>query len=179
LVQLSSSFVTALRQILTETHREEIPILYTRAISWCEENGLYDAALTYAECIDDKSKLVELMETYALEAIRQNRVLDIIGQINRIDRELMASSPVLSLLYSWRSLLSFDFETGKNWLDKASELLEALSPDSKLKPFENEIWALIAAAKSLIAAAECDTNKSLELTRQTMRLLSDENNFIT
>jgi len=120
-------FVTALRQILTETHREEIPILYTRAISWCEENGLYDAALTYAECIDDKSKLVELMETYALETIRQNRVLDIIGQINRIDRELMASSPVLSLLYSWRSLLSFDFETGKNWLDKASELLEALS----------------------------------------------------
>ena len=170
-------FVTALRQILTETHREEIPILYTRAISWCEENGLYDAALTYAECIDDRSKQVELMETYALGAIRQNRVLDIIGQINRIDRKLMASSPLLSLLYSWWSLLSFDFETGENWLDKASELLEALSSDSKLKPFENEIWALIAAAKSLIAAAECDTNKSLELTRQTMRLLSDENNF--
>jgi len=65
----------------------------------------------------------------------------------------------------------------KNWLDKASELLEALSPDSKLKPFENEIWALIAAAKSLIAAVECDMNKSLELTRQAMHLLSDENNF--
>jgi len=43
----------------------------------------------------------------------------------------------------------------------------------KIETFENEIWALIAAAKSLIAAAECDTNKSLELTRQTMRLLSD------
>ena len=39
-------FVTALRQILTENYREEIPILYTRAISWCDQHGLYDVALT-------------------------------------------------------------------------------------------------------------------------------------
>lgn len=52
----SPSFVAALRQILTENYREEIPILYSRAISWCDQHDLYDAALTYAEFIGDKSK---------------------------------------------------------------------------------------------------------------------------
>lgn len=171
-------FVTALRQILTENYREEIPILYTRAISWCDQHGLYDVALTYAEIIGDKSRMVELLEKYSFEAIKQNRVMDIIGQVNRMDQELLASSPVLSLVYSWRFLLSFDFDTGVIWLDKASKLMETLAPDSRLKPVENEIWGLIAAGKSIIAAAQFNKNKALELSRQTLRLLSEENDFV-
>ncbi|MHB8134949.1 MAG: LuxR C-terminal-related transcriptional regulator [Anaerolineaceae bacterium] len=170
-------FVTALRQILTEKYREEITILYSRAISWCEQHNLYDAALTYAEFIGDKSRMVELLEKYSFEAIQQNRIMDIIGQVSRTDQELLASSPVLSLVYSWRYLLSFDFDTGEIWLDKASKLMETLDPDSRLKPIENEIWGLLAAGKSIIAAAQCDMNKALELSRQTLRLLPEENDF--
>ncbi len=170
-------FVTALRQILTENYPEEIPILYSRAISWCDQHGLYDAALSYAEIIDDKSRMVELLEKYSFEAIKQSRVMDILSEINRIEQELLASSPVLSLVYSWRFLLSLDFDTGEIWLDKASKLMETLDPDSRLKPVENEIWGLIAAGKSIIAAAKFDMNKALELSRQTLRLLSDENDF--
>jgi LuxR family maltose regulon positive regulatory protein len=170
-------FVTALRQIFAETYREEIPILYSRAISWCEQHDLYDAALTYAETIGDKSRMVELLEKYSFEAIKQNRIMDVIGQVNRTDQELIASSPVLSLVYSWRYLLSFDIDTGEIWLDKASKLMETLDPDSRLKPFENEIWGLLAAGKSIIAATQYDMNKALELSRQTLRLLPEENDF--
>jgi len=171
-------FVTALRQILEENYREEITILYSRAISWCEQHDLYDAALTYAETIGDKSRMVELLEKYSFEAIKQNRIMDVIGQVNRTDQELIASSPVLSLVYSWRYLLSFDIDTGEIWLDKASKLMETLDPDSRLKPFENEIWGLLAAGKSIIAAAQFNKNKALELSRQTLRLLSEENDFV-
>ena len=170
-------FVTALRQILEENYREEITILYSRAISWCEQHDLYDAALTYAETIGDKSRMVELLEKYSFEAIKQNRIMDVIGQVNRTDQELIASSPVLSLVYSWRYLLSFDIDTGEIWLDKASKLMETLDPDSRLKPFENEIWGLLAAGKSIIAATQYDMNKALELSRQTLRLLPEENDF--
>ena len=138
---------------------------------------MYDAALTYAETIGDKSRMVELLEKYSFEAIRQNSILDIIGQVNRMDQELLSSSPVLSLVYSWRFLLSFDFDSGEIWLDKASKLMETLDPDSRLKPVENEIWGLIAAGKSIIVAAQGDMNKALELSRQTLRLLSEENDF--
>ncbi|MGB4596001.1 MAG: LuxR C-terminal-related transcriptional regulator [Anaerolineaceae bacterium] len=170
-------FVTALRQILTENFREEIPNLYSRALRWCDQHGLYDAALTYAEFIGDKPKTVELLEKYSFEAIKQNGIMDIIGRINRIDQELLASSPVLSLFYSWRFLLSFDIDTGQIWLDKASKLMETMEPDSRLKPVENEIWGMIAAEKSIIAAAQFDMNKALELSKQTLRLLSEENDF--
>ena len=156
-------FVTALRQILEENYREEITILYSRAISWCEQHDLYDAALTYAETIGDKSRMVELLEKYSFEAIKQNRIMDVIGQVNRTDQELIASSPVLSLVYSWRYLLSFDIDTGEIWLDKASKLMETMDTDSRLKPFENEIWGLLAAGKSIIAATQYDMNKALEL----------------
>lgn len=121
--------------------------------------------------------MVELLEKYSFEAIKQNRIMDVIGQVNRTDQELIASSPVLSLVYSWRYLLSFDIDTGEIWLDKASKLMETLNPDSRLKPVENEICGLIAAGKSIIAAAQFDMNKALELSRQTLRLLPEENDF--
>jgi len=84
----------------------------------------------------------------------------------------------LSLVYSWRFFLSFDFDTGVIWLDKASKLMETLAPDSRLKPVENEIWGLIAAGKSIINAAQFNKNKALELSRQALRLLSEENDFV-
>ena len=170
-------FAAALRQILAENYQGEIPVLYSRAVSWCDQHGLYKAAITYAESLGDKPKMVDLLEKYSFEAIKRNRILEIISRINRMDEDILASSPVLCLVYSWKCLFASDIDTGEIWINKASKLMETLDPDSRLKPVENEIWGLIAAGKSIIAATQCDMNKALELSRQTLHLLSEENDF--
>lgn len=172
-----SLFSGALRHLLAETYPDEVPVLYARAVEWCDQNGLFNAAFTYATILNDHSRLIDLLEKNSIEAVKQNRILDIFGLIQRTDESLLASSPILSLIYSWGCLFSFDVDSGEIWLGRTIELMQHLKPDSNTKSIETLIWGLIAAGQSILAATHGDMKQALEQSMRALRLLPEENDF--
>ncbi|MEN6408372.1 MAG: LuxR C-terminal-related transcriptional regulator [Anaerolineaceae bacterium] len=172
-----SLFGDALRHLLTETYPDEVPVLYSRAVDWCDQNGFFNAALTYATILNDRARLIDLLEKYSIEAVNHNQILDIFGLIQRTDENLLASSPILSLIYSWGCLLYFDIDAGEIWLNRTIELMEHSGVDSNSKSIESLMWGLIAAEQSILASANGDMKTALEQSMRALSLLPEENDF--
>lgn len=172
-----SLFSGALQHLLKERYADEIPTLYNRASEWCEQHGFFEEALNYAEKADNPKRIVSLLEKYAINAVMQNRGLEIIGSIRRIDKSILGSSPWLSLIYSWRCLFSFELEVGKIWLEKACELGETTGTSAVPKSLENIFWGLIALEQSILKAADGENEAAMAHAKQAASLLPPENDF--
>lgn len=170
-------FSQALRGLLEEKQPSEIPGLYNRAVDWCDRNGHYEEALVYAGKAGDQARYLSLLEKYSLISINKGSILDTLGWINRTDRDWIATSPLLCLLYSWGLMLSFELEESSNWLEKARQQLSSGNLNEILVLFENDLWRLIHAGQSMLYALQGDIDRALDLSSQAMQLLPEESGF--
>ena len=172
-----SLFAESLQHLLTERYPEEVQTLRLRASEWCDQNNLPDAALRYAISANDEERVIDLLEKYALDAIRQNRFMDIISWSRQVDERYLTSSALLSMINSWRYILAFDLDAGRFWLDKSVHLMGSFPLSERITSNADAIWGLIAAGQSIQAAMQGDMNQSLEKAAQALSLLPSENDF--
>ena len=170
-------FRDALQRLLNERHPEAIAPLHIRASEWCDENGLYEEALSHALVVKDYPRTVDLLMKYALLTIQHGNILDLLRWIKKIPTELIESSPLLCLVYSWDLILSLDLENGKEWLNKASALLDGTIETDLEKRVEPDLRGGILAVRSILAAGSGDGELAISLSRQALDLLSKENSF--
>lgn len=172
-----SLFAGTLRHLLAEQYPKEIPTLYKRASEWCDQNGYFEEALSYANKTNEPSQIIFLLEKYSVEAITQNRIFDILGRIRRTDETLLASSPILSLIYSWGCLFTLDMDSSEIWLEKARDLMTGVDHIRWTKPVEDAFWGLIAAGQSILEAAHGENDKAMALSKQALSLLPEGNDY--
>jgi LuxR family maltose regulon positive regulatory protein len=170
-------FSEALRHLLMDKYPAEITHLHLLASEWCDQNGMRDEALSYCQRAGDDSRLVQLLEKYSIEAISSSHSLDIFSYIHRSGDRLIATSPILSLVYAWGLILSLDIDGSILWLDRARTLLSQPESQQRYLPIENELWGILAAAESILAAARGDNDRAIEHSRQALRLLPEENSY--
>ncbi len=172
-----SLFAGALQHLLKEQYPDEISSLFERASEWCDQNGYPEEALSYAGKADNPQRTVTLLEKYAMEAVSQNRILEILRRIQRIDTSLLESSPFLSLIYSWGCLFSFDMDSGEIWLEKARKMIASSDLGSVPEYAENSFWGMVALEQSILKAASGENEEAMEYAKQAACLLPAENDF--
>lgn len=170
-------FSQALRSLLKEKLASEIPALYTRASEWCDQNGLFEEALTYANETKDQARYISLLEKYSLFAIGNGSILDTLSWVKRINENLIATSSLLSLIFSWGLMMAVELDSSEIWLEKAKDLLTIGKISEILNPFENDLWGLIYAAQSMLSALRGNIDQALTFSTQAMQLLPEENSF--
>lgn len=170
-------FTETLRRRLSELHPEMIASLHTRASEWCSQNGYFEEALNHALAAGENERIIALLKKYALQAIRKGDVLDLLRWIKKIPLELIESSPLLCLVYSWDLILSLELENGALWLDRAVRLLDDPACAVTDKELVQEIRGSILALNSVLAASNGDGEHAIEFSRQALELLPPENSF--
>ncbi|NMC11847.1 MAG: hypothetical protein GYA34_03080 [Chloroflexi bacterium] len=169
-------FTNALRHLLNEKHPGEVSNLYIRASEWFHRNGLAQEALSYAEASGDKRRMISLLETYAL--LEKNRgILDFSGWIKKIGEELVSTSPILCIIYSWTLMVSFELDSSEIWMERAKKLLGKRGNNPKNIPEEDSLWGLVYAAQSTLAVLRGNTNEAFELSKKALNLLAEENSL--
>ena len=169
-------FAEALRHLLFEQYPNEKEALLTRASEWCNQNGLFEEALTYAQHSNDALYL-SLLEDYSINAIKSGEIMELYSWIRRTNDELLIQSPLLCLMYSWGLLMSFEVDSGEIWMERACNILDNHNIDPTLFPFENELWGLIYEIQSILAAVRGNNSSAIELSKKAINLLPEENSF--
>lgn len=172
-----SLFAEALRHLFNERHPGEASQIYLRASEWCDQNNLPEEALNYAAAAGDGDRIVMLLEKYTLRAIHQNRFLDILGRVRQTDEKLLETSALLSMIYSWECVLSFDLEAGERWLINASQLMKDPVKSANFKEDEEFVGGLITSCQSTLAAFRGEMNDAMELAARALNVLLPENDF--
>ena len=170
-------FNEALRRLMAEQHPELIASLHARASLWCDQNGMYEEALIHALATNDLESTVELIKKYAILTINHGNVMDLLRWIKKIPVELIEASPLLCLVYSWDLILSLDMENSEVWANKASRLLDDHKTGLVESDYESDMRGGILAVRSILTAINGDGEKAIELSRQALELLPEENSF--
>ena len=170
-------FSETLRRRLSELHPEMIASLHARASDWCSQNGYFEEALNHALATGENERIINLLKKYAFQAIRKGDVLDLLRWIKKIPLDLIESSPLLCLVYSWDLILSLELENGALWLERAVLLLDDPNRAVMDKDLEQQIRGSILALNSVLAASNGEGEKAIEYSRQALELLPPENSF--
>jgi LuxR family maltose regulon positive regulatory protein len=170
-------FSQALRNLLLEKHPTEVPVLYSRASQWCDQNGMFEEALAYSSHADDKQQYLTLVEKYSIFAVNKGNILDTLAWIKRTDQNLIETSPLLCLIYAWGLMIRFELNLSEYWLEKTRDLL-ANEPVSKvLLPYKNDLLGLVFAAQSMLSIMRGDIEQALVFSTQALQILPEENSF--
>lgn len=95
-------FQEMLRSELERTEPELIPDLHRRAASWCERNGLPEAAIEHASASGDADQVARLVVQFTLPYYRSGRVATVERWLGRFDEpELLARYPAVAAFGAW------------------------------------------------------------------------------
>lgn len=169
-------FAEALRNLLAEKYPAEIPALHVRISKWCDHNDMSIEALQHALAGKDYQLTLSLLEKYSLQAMTQGNILDLLQWIEKVPIELIENSPLLCLIYSWGLVLSFDLDSSAKWVEKASRLLAEDKVQVKTD-LSQQLRGGILAVQSILAAAHGEGERAIELSKQALELLPEENSF--
>ncbi|MEN6392470.1 MAG: LuxR C-terminal-related transcriptional regulator [Anaerolineaceae bacterium] len=170
-------FAETLRHLVKENFPEEIPELNARASEWCDQNSLFQEALSYAVASGDETRLLKLLEKYTFR--ENNRVvLDFTGWIKKLSEDILSTSPILCIIYSLGLMMSFELNTSEIWMEKAINLLSQAEEVNKNAPAQNDLWGLIYAAQSTLAVLRGDTDQAFDFSKKALGLLPEENSFV-
>ncbi len=94
-------FAQFLRMHLQEEYPDEVPGLYTRAMTWCAENDLLPEAIGYALEAKDFDRAAGWIEQIAPEAISRQGAGPLLRWIAAIPEEIIITRPMLCLMHAW------------------------------------------------------------------------------
>jgi LuxR family maltose regulon positive regulatory protein len=171
-------FAEALHRLLKEKNPEQISTLFNRASEWCDQNGYYDEALSYARSSRNDVLELTLLEKYSAHAVQSGRFLVIFTWIKRTDEKLLSQSPLLCLMCAWGLLMSFDLDLGEVWLNKARMMLNQSHSRFQIVSIEKELREALYITESLYAAINGENEKALDYSRKVISLLPEENGFV-
>ncbi|MBN1535690.1 MAG: hypothetical protein JW908_03075 [Anaerolineales bacterium] len=169
-------FAETLRHLLNEKYPEEVSELYIRASEWCDKNGLYQQALSYAYASGDRSRFIALLEKYAIND-KNRGVMDFMSWIRKIDEDVVSKNPTLCIIYAWGLMMSFELDSSEIWMEKAKNLLDKKSDSGEQIPNEDTLWGLTFSAQSTLAVLRGDTDEAFNYSKKAITLLSEENSL--
>jgi len=172
-------FVDTLHHRLERLKPELIPELHHRASVWYESNNLPDEALGHALAGGDYERLIHLLEQTGWPMLMQGEVSLLLECLDALPNEMIRSRPRLSIFYAWALLRGIRFEDVESRLDDAEQRLSLNDTENKApesaKPQVRDMLGTVAALRASLAANTGDVPRSIELSRQALEYLSEDN----
>ena len=167
-------FAEVLQSRLEQEQPILLPALHLRACRWFQRNGEMGPAIRHALLSNHADLSAELVELYWRETDRNYQPTRWLEKADRLPVDAFEKRPVLNLGMGWALLDTGQIDRGATFVEKAAEMLDSAEPlvVSDRDTYEM-LPALIASARSYIAQATGDFEKTEEQARLTLDLLPD------
>jgi len=160
-------FSELLSQRLRQTFPDLEPLLHGRASLWCEQNGLMMEAIDHALAAGDQERAALILEGISEAVMLSSEVATFYRWVEMLPDEIVHSRPLLCIYQAMAQLLSArSLEVAEAHL----KIAEAADPNAV---FSGELLTI----RGLIAAYQGKTDESLELGRQALERLPQDNLF--
>jgi LuxR family maltose regulon positive regulatory protein len=156
-------FSDLLQQRLHKTWPDLVHSLHSRASLWYVANGDVSSAIDHALAAEDFDRAADLIEKIAESTLMHGETTTLLRWSDALPTEAICARPILCMLDAWTLLLS-----GRP-LDVVEARLAAAEPYSERIPGQ------IPALRSLLAAYQVRLNDALQLARQALVELPEEN----
>ncbi|MFL6085696.1 MAG: protein kinase domain-containing protein [Mycobacterium sp.] len=98
-------FAEFLRRRLERDHPDRIAHLHDAASTWYADHGYLSEAVDHALASDDPLRAVDLVEQDETRLLEQSKMTTLLGIINKLPSQLVASRPRLQLTLGWAHIL--------------------------------------------------------------------------
>jgi LuxR family maltose regulon positive regulatory protein len=138
-------FRDLLRYELNRLEPELVPVLHLHAASWCEQNGMPDAAIEHASEAADDEEVARLVGKFALPFYRSGRVVTVEGWLRRFDEgDVLLRYPAVAGFGAFvHALRGRPEQADRYWYALEHSEFKGAMPDGSPSP---ESWAAIVRA---------------------------------
>jgi LuxR family transcriptional regulator, maltose regulon positive regulatory protein len=167
-------FAELLRARLRQLYPEQVPSLYLRAASWCEQHGFIHEAITYALAGHEWERAATWLEQHALHFLTRGEMATLVHWIALLPEETARRRPRLSLELAW--LLTY-----ANRLDEVEPLLRGVEsatadadqerPGASLAAEGQVMRASALLVRAYLALATANPCRALALAQEVGQLL--------
>jgi LuxR family maltose regulon positive regulatory protein len=153
---------------LQHAQPDQIEILNQKASIWFEEQGYPDEAIDHALSAGDHTRAMDLIETEAESRFKRSEASTILRWIEVIPDEMVASRPSLGLIHAWALMVR----------GGPVEIVERRLESVEKSPVDDQQLGSAAALRAFLASFKGDARRSLEFSREALRLLPEEDLFL-
>jgi LuxR family maltose regulon positive regulatory protein len=161
-------FADSLRVCLEQAWPERVPDYRRRASEWYEEHGYLSEAIAHALSADDWERAACLIERAAEPTLMRSEFTTFLSWVEALPEEAARAHPLLHVYHTGIQLMNgLPLQVAEARLQAAM----AVEPS-------RAVSAAVVTFQTLIAAYRGDTRQSIELSRQALALLAEENLFL-
>jgi LuxR family maltose regulon positive regulatory protein len=170
-------FADVLRARLHGEEPDLVPALHGRASDWYELNGFPEDAVRHAVAGGDFDRAVHLIERQ-LPAIRRNRQdALLLGWLNALPDDVVRASPVLSVFYGWKLLVSGDLDAVEARLDDAERALAVADADARDNEELRALPMTLAIYRASLAQARGDVTATAVHAQRALEMADPDDHF--
>lgn len=176
-------FADFLRHIEDETEAALVPVLHRRAAAWFVEHGNLEEAFRHALATGDEDWAAGVIEKNSSALIKTGDLHSLIHWIEQLPIPAVRQRPLLSLVYVWGLIASYQLDQAKSWLDDLEYTLEeeepreaqALPPGHPAHPRQVKGW--VAMTRYNLALVSGDLQKAAAYSEMALKFLDEDNLF--
>lgn len=161
-------FADSLRVCLAQAWPDQVPEYHRRASRWYEQHGFLNEAIEHALSADDLDRAARLIEQAAEPTLMRSEFTTFLSWVEALPEEVTRAYPLLHVYHTGIQLMN-----GLPLQVAEARLKGAMAVESS-----RAVSAAVATFQTLIAAYRGDTRQSVELSRQALALLAEENLFL-
>lgn len=151
-------FLDFLRAQLARRMPKELPTLYLRAAEWFSEQRLWAEAVRHAIDADRMDLAAEWLEQCAIDELRNSRVRNFLGWIQKLPPEAVRLRPRLRIALIWALILTVQTDEAQALVDAVDAQLKAEAP-----PDADELNRILRAQCVSILTMQDHVSKALAL----------------
>jgi LuxR family maltose regulon positive regulatory protein len=161
-------FADSLRVCLAQTWPDRVAEYHRRASRWYEQHGYLSEAIGHALSADDLDRAACLIEQAAEPTLMRSEFTTFLSWAEALPEEVTRAHTLLHVYHTGIQLMN-----GLPLQLAEARLQEAMATESS-----RAVSAAVATFQTLIAAYRGDTRQSVELSRQALALLAEDNLFL-
>jgi LuxR family maltose regulon positive regulatory protein len=179
-------FAELLRQMLQQTHPEQIPTLHQRASEWYAQKDLPSDAIHHSIAAEDFERAADLAElAWPASSDGSFQSIAWLGWVKALPEELVRARPVLCVAQAQAFLHAGKLEAAEarlmdaeRWLEPTTNLIERSDiPSTKMVVVDEEQFrslpVALASARAYHAQAIGDVPGTMKYTRRVLDLLPE------
>jgi LuxR family maltose regulon positive regulatory protein len=161
-------FADSLRVCLEQAWADLVPEYHRQACRWYEQHGFLSEAIEHALSADDLDRAACLIEQAAESTLMRSEFTTFLSWMELLPEEVTRAHPLLHVYHAGIQLMN-----GLPLQVAEAHLREALAAEPS-----RTVSGAVATFQTLIAAYRGDTHRSIELSRQALALLAEDNLFL-
>ena len=118
-------FVDLLRQRLSQTKQEKIPVLHHRASEWYDQNGFTDEAIEHSLCSMDFIMAMHLIERVAETVWSRGEDTKLRRWLDGLPVDLVCTKPQLCIFHAWSLFATGQQDAAERSLQAAEQVLDS------------------------------------------------------